>query len=296
MHVIDLNFKGLKDAAAAFLIETDEGPVLIESGPLATLPTLQQGILDAGVDPEEIKKVFLTHIHLDHAGAAGWFASNGADIFVHPKGAPHLIDPSKLNASATRIYGDHLTALLGEMLPSPEDKVHAIHDGETVQNGVFEFTPIETPGHAGHHHVWATDIDGERVCFTGDVAGMRIPGSDAITLPLAPPELDPALWHQSIDQIEASDFDSLILTHSARVDLVNHHLDRVREQLDIELQLLQSLAEDESLNDEERKEAYLEALHNDALRHGASADLTTAHLTKDHAEMNLMGIQRLLRR
>ena len=296
MHVIDLWFKDLEGAAAAFLIETDEGPVLVESGPMSTLPHLQQGLLDAGVRPEEIRHVFLTHIHLDHAGAAGWFAANGAHIHVHPRGAPHLIDPSKLNASAHRIYGDHLASLLGEMHAAPEEMVHAIQDGETVQIGAFAFTAIETPGHASHHHAWATQLDGERICFTGDVAGMRIPGTNVVTLPLAPPELDPSLWHRSIDRLQAGDFDALILTHSGRVDLVDPHLERLREQLDIEIELLSTLIQDESLHDDARIEEYLEALHQDAIRYGSDVELAAAHLSRGHAEMNLMGMQRLLRR
>ena len=104
---------GLPGCTSAFLIETTEGPILIESGPASSLPYLRTGIENAGFDPKDVCHVLLTHIHLDHAGAAGWFAQNNAKIYVHPVGAPHLVDPSRLNASARRIYGDALDSLLG---------------------------------------------------------------------------------------------------------------------------------------------------------------------------------------
>ena len=294
MHDIDLLFKGLPGAASAFLFETEEGPILVESGPLSTLETLQEGLKQHGVDPTSICHVFLTHIHLDHAGAAGWFASNGAMIHVHPKGARHLVDPSRLNASAHMIYGEKMAELLGEMHAAPEDRVNAVQDGESIQVGEYTFTAIETPGHASHHHCWATDLDGERICFTGDIAGMRLPCSDCVTLPLAPPELDPEAWHRSIDRIDDGDFDALILTHSGRVDKVDGHLLRLHEQLDIEVDLLRILVENESLDDDKRLEAYLLAIQEDAIKRSADTEIVTEHIGMGHAIMNLMGVQRLL--
>ena len=149
---------GIPGCTAAFLIETTEGPILVESGPASSLPYLRKGISDAGFNPEDIRHVLLTHIHLDHAGAAGWFAQNGAHIHVHPVGAPHLIDPSRLNASARRIYGDSLDSLLGEMEACPEQMVNAVHDSEDITIGEATFTAIETPGHAIHHHSWSVQL------------------------------------------------------------------------------------------------------------------------------------------
>ncbi|MCH2161921.1 MAG: MBL fold metallo-hydrolase [Phycisphaerales bacterium] len=269
IHDIDLEYLGMQGTASSFLLETDDGPILVESGPMSTLENLVEGIRSRGVDPDDIRHVLLTHIHLDHAGAAGWFAERNAMIHVHPIGAPHLVDPRRLNASAERIYGDRLSGLLGHMHACPEHHVHTVNDGDEVAIGEFIFTAMDTPGHARHHHSWGVELDGRQVCFTGDIAGMRIPGTHAVTIPLAPPELDPTLWHQSIDRIEAGNFDMLMLTHSGRVDMIGKHLATLRASLDEEIELLTSLVENEGLDAEARIAKYLEAIHARAIERGA---------------------------
>ena len=293
---IDLGYQDLEGAASAFLLKTSDGPILVESGPSSTLGRLSAGLRSHDVEPEDITHVFLSHIHMDHAGAAGWFAQHGAMIHVHPRGRPHLADPSRLNASALRIYGDRLEGLLGEMVPCPEEKLHATADGEQVTIGELTFTAIETLGHAGHHHAWATTLDGERTCFTGDVAGMRIPDSNVVTVPLAPPELDPKAWLNSIDRLEAGHFDSLVLTHSGPVNLIGPHLEQVRKALEGEIALLTTLLEDEKLDQDTRIERYLEPLHLAAIEEGVPPEIAKAHLSPGYAAMNLMGVQRHLTR
>lgn len=108
MHILDLNFLDIPQTVAAFLLPSSEGPILIETGPHSTLVHLHAGIRHAGFEPEEVKHVFLSHIHLDHAGAAWWFAQHGAQVYVHPKGLAHLADPAKLMASAKMIYQDEM--------------------------------------------------------------------------------------------------------------------------------------------------------------------------------------------
>src|SRR6185503_6218070 len=120
---LDLNFKGRPHAIASYLIRHNDGAVLIESGPGSTLPALEEGLAKEGLSPRNVTHVLLTHIHLDHAGAAGWLARQGAMIYVHRVGAPHMLYPEKLIASATRIYGDRMESLWGEFLPVPQDQL-----------------------------------------------------------------------------------------------------------------------------------------------------------------------------
>ena len=125
IETIDLGFRGTPRVIAAFLILGPQAPVLIETGPGSTLPTLLEGLERLGVSPVDVRDVLVTHIHLDHAGAAGWWARQGARVHVHPVGAPHLVDPARLLASSKRIYGEAMDSLWGEVLPAPADRVTA---------------------------------------------------------------------------------------------------------------------------------------------------------------------------
>ena len=148
---LDLNFQGRAHATAVFLIRHTTGVVLIESGPGSTQSALEAGLAREGLAPGDVTHVLLTHIHLDHAGAAGWLARQGAEIYVHPLGAPHLLNPEKLLASARRIYGDRMETLWGEFLPVPEPQLRVTTDSQEIVIGQLKFVPIHTPGHAEHH-------------------------------------------------------------------------------------------------------------------------------------------------
>ena len=293
--IIDLEYRGIPEAAASFLFRTEDGPVLVESGPTSTLATLQAGLSAASVEPTAIRAVILTHIHLDHAGAAGWFAAHGADVHVHPFGVRHLADPAKLNASARRIYGDALDHLFGEMHACPVNRIHPSEDGEVIRYGRHEFTAIETPGHARHHHAWSIPLDDGRTCFTGDVAGMRVPGTDHPILPLAPPEFDPSAWNASIDRIDAAGFDALQITHFGRVDDPGAHLDRVRAQLAWETELAVRLVDDAAIDQPQRVAAYRADLHARAAAAGVPAAARTTYLDDGGISMNLGGVKRYLK-
>ncbi len=172
IDTIDLEFQGASNVIASFLIHGPGGPVLVETGPVSTLPTLLARLEERGVRPGDVRDVLVTHIHLDHAGAAGWWAREGARVWVHSVGAPHLVDPGKLLASAKRIYGDRMDALWGEVVAAPADRVIAVDDGAQLEVGGLSITAIDTPGHAWHHHVYRL----EDVAFTGDAAGILLPG------------------------------------------------------------------------------------------------------------------------
>ena len=226
MIFIDLNFKGLPSAIASFLVPTNEGPVLIETGPHSTLPHLESGIREAGYALSDIQGVFLSHIHLDHAGAAWCLAKQGAKVYVHHHGYRHLKDPQRLMASATRIYGDQMDELWGRMEAIPEAQLIAVNDSKGIQVGEKLFQPWYTPGHAIHHLAWQVD----NVLFTGDVAGVKI-GSGPVMPPCPPPDIDINLWINSINQIRKLNVDALYLTHYGIVNDIENHLDELQERL-----------------------------------------------------------------
>ena len=206
---IDLNFLGRSGAIASYLIRHAQGAALIESGPGSTLESLISGLSANGYQPSDISDVFLTHIHLDHAGAAGWLARQGARIHVHPNGAPHLLNPEKLLASAARIYGDQMEFLWGEFLPVPPEKLFVHTDGEIVEVVGLQFRPLDTPGHADHHFVYLH----EDICFSGDIGGVRMPNTNHLRLPMPPPELNLEKWRSSLARIEKERFNRIAPTH-----------------------------------------------------------------------------------
>ncbi len=239
VETLDLEFQNAPQVIASFLLFGDDGPVLVETGPGSTLPALVSALAGHGVAPGDVRHVLLSHIHLDHAGAAGWWAQQGAQIYVHPKGARHLIDPSKLLASAERIYGDRMETLWGEILPAPADRVTAVEDGEAIDAGGLGFTAIETPGHARHHHVYAL---GE-VAFVGDAMGIRIPGSDWLDLPAPPPEFDLAAWKETLAILKKRGFETIYRTHFGPSDTASSEADRLGDVLDETTELIGSLLE-----------------------------------------------------
>jgi glyoxylase-like metal-dependent hydrolase (beta-lactamase superfamily II) len=194
--------------------------VLFDTGPESTFDNIVTGLRKIGASANDIKHVFLSHIHFDHAGAAWRFAELGAMIYVHPRGAQHLIDPTKLIASATRIYGDNMQRLWGRIVPLPEERVRILEDNNVVQVAPFEIRAIATPGHASHHHVyhWEDNL------FGGDIAGVRLGNGPPIP-PFVPPELHIESWHESIGKIRKLNPTNLYLPHFGLVkDSVATHL------------------------------------------------------------------------
>jgi glyoxylase-like metal-dependent hydrolase (beta-lactamase superfamily II) len=227
IHTLDLDFQGIATAIASYLVEGPGGPVLVETGPSTTRRRLVEALERHGVAPGDVRDVLVTHIHLDHAGDAGWWASQGARIHVHRNGARHLVDPSRLLQSATRIYGDRMDVLWGEVLPAREDRVVPREDGDVIEAGGLEFHAIDTPGHAGHHHVFRLG----RVAFTGDAAGIRLPGWPLVDLPAPPPEFDLESWDRSIDRLLHERFERIYPTHFGPIEAVRDHLRALRNLL-----------------------------------------------------------------
>lgn len=224
LHTLDLHFQQIAETIASYLLIGPEGPVLIETGPGSTLNALQHSLAQHGFRPADVHHVFVTHIHLDHAGAAGWWAQQGAQIYVHPFGAPHLIDPSRLLRSATRIYGDKMNSLWGDFLPAPAENVTAVHDGEVVEAAGLHFKVIETPGHARHHHVYRVG----NIAFTGDAAGIRLPSIPFVDVPAPPPEFELEVWQETIDRLLGEQLQTIYPTHFGPITAVADHLTELR--------------------------------------------------------------------
>lgn len=208
--IIDTKMHGRDGITAAFLVR-GERTALVESGPGSSLSAVLQGLEDAGV--EELDWIVVTHIHLDHAGAAGALAEryHSAKVAVHEVGARHLVDPSKLWSSASRIYGDQMERLWGEIKPIPEEKVHALVDGDKIDLGGRSLQALDTPGHAGHHHSYLDDATG--IVFTGDALGVRLPDLGVLRPATPPPEFDLEATIASIERIRALKPSALWLTH-----------------------------------------------------------------------------------
>lgn len=209
IDVLDLEFQGTPHVIASFLVHGPDGPVLVETGPASTLETLLSHLSRRGIEPGDVRDVLVTHVHLDHAGCAGWWARKGARVWVHEVGAPHIVDPATLLRSATRIYGDRMDTLWGEVLPAPAPNVIAVADGDTIDAGGLRFTAVATPGHAWHHHVFT--IDG--VAFAGDAAGIQLPDNRWIDLPAPPPEFDLGAWQTSLRRLRGLGLKTLYRTH-----------------------------------------------------------------------------------
>lgn len=226
IHVLDLRFLDLDHAIASFLAETSAGPVLIETGPYSTFPSLVKALAVHGYQPEDVKHVLLTHIHFDHAGAAWAFAKSGATIHVHPFGKAHLSKPDKLYQSAKQIYGDEMERLWGAMENIHEDRIKAVEHGEKVVIGDTEFRAWHTPGHARHHIAWQT----EDMIFTGDVAGVKIENGPVVP-PCPPPDINLEDWNQSIDILLEKRAQKLYLTHYGQVTEIGDHFHELRNIL-----------------------------------------------------------------
>lgn len=224
--IIDLNFLGVPNSIASFVIPSTEGPILIETGPHSTLKNLEAGLNYLGYDLKDVKHVFVSHIHLDHAGAAWCFANHGAKIYVHPLGAKHLHQPEKLLNSAKQIYKDQMDYLWGTLEPIPASLLVACEHGSSFKIGNRQLTTYYTPGHAVHHNV----IQFENVLFTGDVAGVKI-GDLMVVPPCPPPDIQIESWLSSIKLIASLEAEAFYMTHFGLQKETTNILETLQENL-----------------------------------------------------------------
>jgi glyoxylase-like metal-dependent hydrolase (beta-lactamase superfamily II) len=215
IEVIDTHMLGLAGITATYLIRGEQ-TALIETGPKSSVDHVLSGLDSSGVT--SLDWIIVTHIHLDHAGAAGTLAQRfpQARVAVHPVGAPHLIDPSKLWTSAARIYGDEMTRMWGGVDAIAADRIHVLEDGDSIDLGGRTLTAIETPGHAYHHHAFLDDLSG--TIFVGDALGVRLGGAGIIRPATPPPEFHLEKAVESIARINSLGASALWLTHFSRHD------------------------------------------------------------------------------
>ena len=227
---VDLDYLGRPGIISAYAAPTgDGGFVLLDSGPASTLPALERGVEAAGFALGGLRAVLLTHIHLDHAAAAGTLSRRtGCEVWAHPDGITHLKDPgARLLPSALRLYGSRLEALFGIMEGVPADRVHAVEHGAPLRFGELEAVGWHTPGHARHHVAWQVADE----IATGDVAGIRMAGSSHVRPPMPPPDIDLAAWRASLELLRGLEPRRLLLTHFGGFDDVGRHLAELEQRL-----------------------------------------------------------------
>ncbi len=284
---LDLNFQNKTQAIASYLIRHAAGAVLVESGPGSTLSALQAGLSQEGLSPRDITHVLLTHIHLDHAGAAGWLSRHGAQVFVHPNGAAHMLNPEKLIASATRIYGDRMDSLWGEFLPVLEHQLTVPQDAEEIAIGNLRFVAVNTPGHAEHHYSYLF----EDLCFSGDVGGVRIPGYPYLRAPMPPPELHFGRWRESIARLRSLKFTRIAPTHFGIFDDVDWHLNELQRNLDASEKWLEETMPADPPVDELRAK-FVEWMNEQSRAQNLSEDVVTAYALANPLDMSVDGMVR----
>jgi glyoxylase-like metal-dependent hydrolase (beta-lactamase superfamily II) len=262
---LDLLHLGAERVIATYLVETENGLALFDCGPSTCVDTLKERLTEHGLELGDIRHLLLSHIHLDHAGAAGTLVSEHPELQVHVSelGAPHLVDPARLERSARRLYGDTFDGLWGELAPVPAGNVHVVGDR------VLGLECFPSPGHASHHVCYA-DPDG--TLYAGDAAGVRIAPLAYVLPPLPPPDVDIEAWHRTIDEIERRAPERLALIHFGIAEDVAWHLASLRRRMDAWAELVRDgITQDEfvaaatdemhrALNDAEEVAAYDQAI------------------------------------
>jgi glyoxylase-like metal-dependent hydrolase (beta-lactamase superfamily II) len=229
---VDVKYKEYPRLIACGVLETDAGLLLVDPGPTVSLAALEAGLAAQGAGFDDVHGLLLTHIHLDHAGATGVIVDTypHVRVYVHRRGARHMIHPERLLASAERIYGDQMDTLWGAFLPTPEANVHILEGGETLRVGGRVLDVAYTPGHAIHHVSYLDRATG--TAFTGDTAGMRVTGVPYVIPVTPPPDIHLEAWHESLALVRAWAPEWLFVTHFGPSPDVAWHLDEMARRLD----------------------------------------------------------------
>jgi glyoxylase-like metal-dependent hydrolase (beta-lactamase superfamily II) len=286
---IDLNFLDRPHAIATAVVRSAGSIALVDPGPSTCLAALELGLQAGGVRLGDVTELLLTHIHLDHAGASGTIVRQHPRIkvVVHERGAPHMVDPSKLVASASRLYGDSMERLWGEILPVPQANLEVLAGGEQIEAGGRTFEVAYTPGHASHH-VSYFDRD-SRVAFVGDTAGVCVDGGYVLP-PTPPPDIDIEAWHESVSRIEAWGPQTLFMTHFGPM---NHPVSHLRTLMDNLHTMADSVRRrmSESGSEEEKQRRFADDVTRE-LRRTMTEEQVRAYLAAAPPELLWMGLAR----
>ncbi len=287
---LDLAFQGRRGVVAAGLLEGPDGLVLVDPGPASCLETLRAGLSASGGALDDVSAVLVTHIHLDHSGGVGVIVRSNPriQVYVHRRGAPHIVDPSKLLSSAGRLYGDAMDRLWGEVAPVPAANVHALDGGETLRPAGLDVRVADTPGHASHHVSYLDVASG--TAFVGDTGGIRVGAPLLVIPPTPPPDIDLEAWKVSLDRFRAWSPDAVFVTHFGRFEHPLDHLADLERHLAEMAGWVQALLAEPSLDDAQRMARFgerLAALFADRLPDDDWVQRYTAAVPVDHCWQGL---------
>jgi glyoxylase-like metal-dependent hydrolase (beta-lactamase superfamily II) len=268
----DLHFVGMPGIIATGMIHGPDGVALVDPGPSTALPVVERALAARGFGWNDITAVLLTHIHLDHAGSAGTITrlAPNATVYVHERGAIHLADPSKLLASASRLYLDMMDTLWGEVAPVPQDRMTVLTGATSFNAGGRDVAVDWTPGHAWHHVSYFLPDVG--VAFVGDTGGMSRPSGRLVIPPTPPPDIDLEAWRDSTDRILRWNPTSLFLTHFGPVDAPRVHVQALWTAIDDWSGRVRASLTRDDLDDTARAELFVESVMNDIARSASRAE------------------------
>ena len=263
----DLHFLGRPAIIATAILRGPDGVALIDPGPATTLETLRTALQQKGIQFADLRQLLLTHIHLDHAGGTGTIVRENPsiEVWVHERGAPHMEDPARLLASATRLYGEaDMARLWGEFLAVPGANLRPLAGGETIIAAGRELQVAYTPGHASHHVSFFDPAS--RIAFVGDTAGIRRGSGSYVMPPTPPPDIDLEAWRESEQRIIAWDPDMLFMTHFGPFHGVRLQFQQLRENIEGWSRIVKRLIADAPLTEERRQSMFVEQAHRELRR------------------------------
>lgn len=291
---LDLHFLGVPRVIATVVLHHPGGVALVDPGPSSTLPVLRRELEGAGIRIADVRALVLTHVHLDHAGASGTLVRENPAmrVYVHEKGAPHMIDPERLVASATRLWGSEMDRLWGEVRPVPSEAVVALGGGERISAGGRELEVLYTPGHASHHVSYFNADTG--IACVGDTAGIRMPDGRFVLPPTPPPDIDIEAWHRSLSAIAGWRADTLFVTHFGPSSPVPAQLTEMADHIDLVAKLAQaSLAHDGE--DSDREVWFIDEVRRELRRRMKDAE-AEAYEVAGRFDLNWKGLARYWRK